>query len=151
MTPLADGLDRKQRGMDTMECVDSAWITQARAYAKSISYAMGGSSSSGDGLINQEVTMDRATTPLFLDYTAWRSQNEDMADEILRSLDVEHVADCECVELSKFVGAFEDCTKCDGTGKAGGDAKWEVERRMKQTYETQLEHDYRLAVHCIRR
>lgn len=41
MTPLADGLARKQRGMDAMECVDREWLRTAREYAKLVSLAMG--------------------------------------------------------------------------------------------------------------
>ena len=93
--------------------------------------------------------MDRATTPLFLDYTAWRSQNEDLAIEIEQSFASEPVQDCECIGLSKFSQPFDDCDECDGTGEIGGDAKRETELEMRRRYEQQLEHDHRLAVHCI--
>ena len=41
MTQLTLGLARKQRGMDRMECSDTDWLSQARAYARGISDAMG--------------------------------------------------------------------------------------------------------------
>mgnify|MGYP001559358421 CR=1 FL=1 len=41
MTPLADGLARKQRGMETMECVDGTWIRRMRVHALARSLAIG--------------------------------------------------------------------------------------------------------------
>lgn len=41
MTPLADGLARKQRGMETMECIDGNWIRRMRVHALARSLALG--------------------------------------------------------------------------------------------------------------
>lgn len=87
--------------------------------------------------------------PLFLDYKAWRLKNEDLANEVRGGIDAKSVWPCECVGLSRYGDAFDDCEECDGSGKVGGDVTNEVERQMRLAYEKQLERDYRLAVQAI--
>ena len=91
----------------------------------------------------------KTAEPLFIDYKTWREQNEDRAKEILESLDLDEVCECECVGLNRSGDPFDDCNECDGSGSVGGDGKREVENQMRGEYAKQLERDYILAVRSI--